>query len=190
MKKLLLILLVYATTSSYAQLEKGTKLVGLQFNLLVNDIYGAHTDLNFADKDYGLSISPTFGYALQRNWLVGAHAVLGFEYVKSSFPTYSITETSTDLGIAPFTRLYLDLTKDHKLKVFGLAALEIVNKNFHTKYNLSGGSTSSTTRNYGNVNGSLGAGFGYFGRKIVIDASASTTAIRLGFYKILGQRKK
>ncbi|MDB5209497.1 MAG: hypothetical protein JWQ30_324, partial [Sediminibacterium sp.] len=45
MKKLLLLLLVFSASSSYSQLEKGTKLVGLQFNLLVNDIYGAHTAL-------------------------------------------------------------------------------------------------------------------------------------------------
>ena len=113
MKKLLFILFLFVITTSNAQLEKGSKLVGLQTNLMINDMYGTRLALSFGSSrhDLGLNIVPTFGYALQRNWLVGAQATLGIESVKYKAlpPGYNHTDTYIDLGFAPFTRLYLDL---------------------------------------------------------------------------------
>jgi hypothetical protein len=64
--------------------------------------------------------------ALQRNWLVGAQATLGIETSKfnGGGAAYTSNYLFTDFGLAPFTRLYLDLTGNGRLKVFGVGALE------------------------------------------------------------------
>jgi hypothetical protein len=193
MKKLLLILGILTACVSYAQLEKGAKLVGLQTHLLANDMYNTHWGISFGSSGYdlGFNIVPTFGYALQRNWLIGAHTTFGIESIqyKGYGAGYDHTDTYIDLGFAPFTRLYLDLSRNKKWKLFGVAGYEIVyttTKNYYPQ-----GSFASTTHsNKTSGMGSLGGGFAYFGRKLIVDASMSNTALRLGFYRVLPSRKK
>lgn len=194
MKKILLAFLMFSFSTSYAQLqlEKGAKLAGVQLNLLVNDMY--YTMFEFGssgyDKYFGISIAPIYGVAIQRNWILGAQATLGIEdsKFKGGGIAYGANYLYTDFGLAPFTRLYLDITRNGKLKVFGAGALEF---NIATQRISYPGSAASTSRNSKTtINPSAGGGIAYFGRRISFDASMSTQALRIGFYKIIRPRKK
>ncbi|MEO8172433.1 MAG: hypothetical protein ABI581_05100 [Sediminibacterium sp.] len=193
MKKLFLILFVFSLTASNAQLEKGSKLAGVQLNLIVNDMY--YTKLGFGssgyEKYFGVSIAPVYGVAVQRNWIVGGQATLGIESWKfnAGGSSYTSDNLSTDLGLAPFTRLYLDITKAGRLKIFGTAAVEFNIASRRTSYpsSVSSGSSSSSKTT---LTPSAGGGIAYFARKISIDVSMSNTALRLGVYKVIPYRKK
>jgi hypothetical protein len=187
MKKLLPVLFLFVAASSYGQLEKGAMLIGVQTNFLaVNDsYYKTRTVIDFSGQIYGLTILPTFGYSLQRNWLIGAQATFG---IKSSTNTY-YTHFNTDLGIAPFSRYYLDLTKNKMWKLFAVAALEIVTTSSKRTYKAWG--TPLITHYYTTSTfGSIGGGVSYFSKKLIVDASFSNAALRLGFYRVLPSRKK
>lgn len=193
MKKLLLVFLLFSFSTSYAQLqlEKGAKLAGAQLNLLVNDMY--YTMFEFGNRGYekyfGISIAPTYGVAIKRNWIVGAQATLGIE--GSTFngwgSGYTTNYLYTDFGLAPFTRLYLDITRNGKLKIFGAGALEFNIASRRTSYS-GGGPASRLSKT--TINPSAGGGIAYFGRRISFDASMSTQALRIGFYKVIRPRKK
>ncbi len=191
MKKLFPVLLMFVFSTSYAQLEKGSKLAGVQLNLLVNDMY--YTSLGFGNSGYekyfGISLVPTYGYALHRNWLIGVQATVGFETSKfdaGGIP-YTSRTLSTDFGLAPFTRFYLDLTRKGKLKVFGTGALECNIASQRISYS-SGGSPGRFSKT--SLHPSLGGGIAYFGRRNSFDLSMSTQALRIGLYKVIGPHKK
>lgn len=191
MKKITLLLFTFSLSASYAQLEKGTQLAGAQLNLMVNDMY--YTKLEFGSSGYesyfGISIAPTYGYSVQRNWVLGVQATLGFE--SSRFTgggvTYAARTLYTDFGLAPFTRLYLDITGKGKLKVFGAGALECNIASERTSYQ-DGSVVSRFSKT--TVHPSLGGGIAYFGRRTSFDLSMSTEALRVGFYKIIRSPKK
>jgi hypothetical protein len=192
MKKILLILLTCSLSTSYAQLqlEKGAKLAGVQLNLMVNDMY--YTRLEFGssghDKYFGIGIVPTYAVALRRNWVVGAQATLGIETSKfdGGGTAYTANYLFTDFGLAPFTRLYLDLSGNGRLKVFGAGALEFNVASQRVTYPGFSPSRFSKT----SINPSVGGGIAYFGRSISIDLSMSTQALRIGFYRVIRSRKK
>jgi hypothetical protein len=190
MKKLLPIFLLFSLSTSYAQLDKGAGLAGAQLNLVVNDMY--YTALGFGssgyEKHFAISIAPTYGYALQRNWLLGLQATLGFE--SSTFngggAAYTSNTLNTDFGLAPFTRLYLDVIKNGKLKVFGVGALEFNIASRRISYEVGSPARFSKT----SINPSVGAGIAWFGRRTSFDISMSTQALRVGLYKVIQSRKK
>jgi hypothetical protein len=187
MKKLFLLLVIFIASKSHAQLNKGAQIAGIQFNLAVHDIY--YSRFNIGNNRFGLSLVPTYGYAIQNNWLIGLQATIGYQRIKSAeFTSFAQTVHYTDLGIAPFTRYYLDLTPNKKFKFYGLAALEL--NHAITKFTYTGGSAPATTSSsHTGVAGSIGAGLAYFGRKTGFDISGSTTAVRFGVYRIIGAKK-
>ncbi len=192
-KNILILLLILLSLTSQAQLEKGAQIAGIQLPLIVSDSY--FTQLKFSSsstkKDFGISVAPTYAFAIDHNWLLGVQATLGIETISysnsiSSFTTLS-KETYTDLGIAPFTRYYVDVSKNKHLKIFGVAALEINTAN--TKYTYTNGSTNGGG-SYTTTNGSIGGGLAWFGKKVSVDVSMSTTAFRLGIYHLFPGSKK
>lgn len=192
MKKLLPVFLMFLFSTSYAQLEKKSRLAGAQLNLLVNDMY--YTAFGFGssgyEKHFSISIVPTYGLAIQRNWLVGIQATLGFETSKfdGGGSAYTSRTLSTDFGLAYFTRLYLDITKKGNLKVFGVGALEANIASRRTSYPSGAGSSSRVSKT--SINPSIGGGVAYFGQRTSFDLSMSTQALRFGFYKVIHPRKK
>ncbi len=193
MKKYTFLLSFFIVSFTNAQLDKGSKLIGLQTHLAAHDMYVTRNAVSFgsAGHDLGLNLIPTYGYAVQRNWLIGAQATFGIQSTryKGFFAGFEQTDTYTDIGIAPFTRLYLDLTKNKKWKLFGVAAFEINRSGFRTHY--TGGSfPSKTYSSVTNGKGSIGGGLAYFGKKLTVDLSMSNTALRLGFYRANTGRKK
>lgn len=194
MKNLFLLIAVFLCIHSQAQLEKGSRIVGLQTNLIIGDIYSTLPELSIGstNKTYGLNLVPTMGWVVDRNWVIGGQATLGFWHEQNT-PPYPGAGTNIynyyDFGIAPFTRLYLDITKNKKWKGYGLAAIEFANmQRFYTNKNLSG--TSKSSDSYTNVKATVGIGFAYFGRKVAVDLNAAVTGLRLGVYKTFSPRKK
>lgn len=187
MKKLFLLALLFGAIQSDAQLSKGSHLAGLQLNLAVNDIYSVQ--FHAGTRGFGISGALTYGYAVANNWIAGAFATIGYDRAKDPmFTTYQTIYHATDLGIAPFTRYYLDLTTDKKLKFFGQAAVEINNVRIRNTYP-GGTAPAATTYSSTGVAASIGAGLGLFGRKMCYDFSVSTTAVRFGVYKVIGSKK-
>lgn len=187
MKKLFLLVLLFAALNSDAQLSKGSQLAGLQFNLAVNDLYSVQ--FHAGTRGFGLSGALTYGYAVADNWLAGAFVTIGYDRAKDPmFTTYQTIYHSRDLGIAPFTRYYLDITTDKKLKFFGQAAVEINNVRIRNTYE-GGTAPATTTYSSTGVAASIGGGLGYFGRKLCFDFSFTTQAMRFGLYKVIGAKK-
>jgi len=191
MKKMIFFIgvLLLVSSKSSAQLEKGAQLSGIQLNLLVNDMYSTRLVFrsNPVENDYGISIAPMFSFAVERNWLLGSQATLGIEHSKNTGGTISTTQTTTDLGLSAFTRVYLDISTNQKWKIFGIAALELNTATEKMSYSTG---AAFPANSYATTTGSLGGGFAYFGRKICIDLNMSNTALRFGIYRIFPGRKK
>lgn len=191
MKKLLLILALFSMVQGHSQLEKGASLAGVQLNLAAHDMYGARLSFRtgFMEKSFGISIAPTFSWALQHNWLLGSFATLGIENATNKGLGYSDQNILyTDLGLAAFTRYYVDISKNQKWKLFGLAALEMNTARSKISYDDNFGTTmhrSNTT-----IMGALGGGVSYFAKELAFDLSMSTTALRFGIYKMFPAGKK
>jgi hypothetical protein len=182
---LLIIICILSVTATQAQsqLEKGNKLIGLQFTLIPSDHYYTYPALSFGSTSstYGLSVTPTYGVALQRNWVVGGQATLGFVYDKYNDGPNSSVDRYFDAGIAPFTRLYLDISRNGKFKLFGAGSIEFTYRQHTDTYNYGSGS-SKTTYSESGLHAGLGFGLAYFGNGLSVDMSVSSTGLRMGFY--------
>lgn len=190
-KQILILALITIGINAHAQLEKGKHVVGLQLPLIVNDMY--FTRLAFSSSsgntDYGISINPSYAFVAEHNWLIGAQATLGIETLKYNNNTgQPRTETYTDLGIAPFTRYYIDISKKGDFKIFGVAAIEFNTAN--SKYTYSNSSFPNNGPSFSSTTGSLGGGIAWFGKRVAFDASMSNTALRLGIYQVFSGKKK
>lgn len=195
MKNLFLLIAVCLCIHSQAQLEKGSRMVGLQTNLIIGDMYTTLPELSVGSNrsTYGLNLVPTIGWAVDRNWIIGGQATLGFWHDRRS-PQYVGAGTNIndyyDFGVAPFTRLYLDITKNKKWKGYGLAAIEFANTQRFYKNKNQGGTIQRSSDSFTEVKGTIGIGFAYFGRKVAVDLNAAVTGLRLGVYKTFAPRKK
>ena len=190
-KQILILILVIMGVTTQAQLEKGKHVVGIQLPLIVNDMYFTRLAFNTGspEKDFGISINPTYAYLIEQNWLIGAQATVGIETLKyNNSIGLQNTETYTDLGIAPFTRYYVDISKKGRIKVFGVAAIELNTAN--SRYTYSNSSSPNNGPSFSSTTSSLGGGIAWFGKKISIDASISNTALRLGIYQVFSGKKK
>ncbi len=190
MKTVLLILSFFLVFTLQAQLERGNKLVGLQTNLIPGDIFSTYPTLAIGSSNttYGLNLVPTMGVAIQRNWLIGGQATVGFLREKGPSGYYN-DNTYYDLGIAPFTRLYLDLSRAGKMKFFGMASAELAYTSSSLRYSDNVGPVFTSKYSQVNLRGSLGIGFAYFGQKTSVDLNASVAGLRLGVYKIIRAKK-
>lgn len=184
MKKAVLIICMVWSAAANAQLEKGNKLAGLQFDLVEGDIYYSYPALSFGNNfsRYGFSVTPTYGVALERNWIVGGQATLGFLNRKTDYGTNKSSNHFSDLGIGPFTRLYLDLSRNGKFKLYGMGSLELSYHRHKARYESGGSVTSESVYTDGGLDATLGLGVGYFGSKIAVDLNVSALGLRMGFY--------
>ncbi len=184
MKKLLLSLTFFTAITANAQLNKGNKLVGLQMNLTDGGIYASYPALSFGSTHdrYGFNLIPTYGVAVERNWVIGGQATIGYLRNTTEYGAQVNRNTNFDIGIGPFTRLYLDITRNGKFKAFGMASVELSN---HThKYRFTDHDVTIIESNANNtqLNGTIGLGLAYFGKKISIDLNVSEHGLRIGFY--------
>jgi hypothetical protein len=162
-----------------AQLEKGRHFAGVQTTLLISDLYNTYLSIasNEIESAYGMNLVPTYGWAVSRNWLIGAQVNIG--YLKSTLHSSKTVTHYYDLGFTPYTRLYFDLSRNQRFKAFGQLGLEIAG----TKSRTDNGVTSQGTQ----IAGSYGGGLSYFFNKLALDLNISGAGIRFGVYKTFGQ---
>jgi hypothetical protein len=188
MKNTLLIIiciLSVSATQAQSQLAKGEKLAGLQFTLIEGDHYYSYPALSFGSNHstYGLNITPTYGMALKRNWVVGGQVTLGFVHDKYNDGYGTSLTKYYDAGIAPFTRLYLDILRNGKLKLFGVGSIELTYHSRDYSYSTSSGSGGTESNSSEtSLHAALGFGVAYFGNGLSVDMSVSGLGLRMGFY--------
>jgi hypothetical protein len=178
-------MLTVTSVQAQSQLEKGKKLVGFQVNLIESDLYYTHPALSFGSttSSFGMNLIPTYAVALQRNWLVGGQATLGYNYYKYEDGGNTSVDKYFDAGIGPFTRLYLDLLRNGKLKLFGNGSVELIYHKRQSSYNTTYSSTPAiTNQTETSLNAALGFGLAYFGNGLSVDMSISNLGLRMGFY--------
>lgn len=201
MKKtqILLVLAIFIMSAANAQLEKGARLVGIQTNIAEGDLYYSSLMLrvNKDYKDLGINIVPTFGWVVEKNWVIGGQITAGsasYSYPSNWSGGVNIARTKStylDLGIAPFTRYYIDITRNQKIKLFGMASMEIAYGRYKMQVKQNNGNIIATNSdNTVNLDGSIGFGMAYFGKRGSLDLNLSNMGLRLGLYKVLPTNRK
>jgi outer membrane protein len=89
-----------------AQTEKGRWMVGLSVGSLT---YQEQPSTNY--KAFSISLSPSAGYFVINNLLVGTGLPLSLSTSKTDNPGLPIKSTSTGIGLAPFVRYYFGESK-------------------------------------------------------------------------------
>lgn len=191
-KQITIICFFIASFATAQQLPQGSKLVGVQTCIAAGDLYYNSLIISAGQgrSELGILLTPTYGWFLAENWLVGGQLTLGvgrssYDY----FPSSSLKNTTNffDFGIAPFTRYYIDITRNKKFKFFGMASLEFIHGS-STQKNTGIINTYKYTSN--NIDGSIGFGTAFFGKKMGGDLSVSNMGLRFGLYKIINKKNK
>ncbi len=94
------ILFILISSTAFGQTEKGSKLLGGNFHLSM--------DNSFSYKTYIVSASPNLGIFLTNNFALGG--ALNFKYIEGADSRY------IKIGIAPFFRYYFELSKNKDQK--------------------------------------------------------------------------
>jgi hypothetical protein len=184
--------------------DRGAKAVGIQIGVAGGYPINSVTILDISNdsKDYGLLALPSYGWFVERNFLVGASAIIGFSNYSSfndsydystsppSVTRYQYKGRSIDLGLAPFLRYYVPLGKRNVVSLFGQGSLPV----FYSK------SRNETTPNqinnwYSNQQGikviaSLGLGVSVNGRLGSLEINGNNTGLYIGVQKYLTIKKK
>jgi len=176
-------------TSVFAQgIQKGDKFFGLQTNLAYTDLYGTYLDLSFSNnqKRIGFHLAPTWQWAVDNNFVLGTAAHIGFnsEKYKNDFwvPGGEQKYEVFDIGANAFSRYYIDITRNKKLKFFGLAGFHLAYTSWEGSYRGFGSSNSDRELL---LKGSFGFGAAYSSRRGIIDLNISNAGFFLGVHKKL-----
>lgn len=126
MKKLLLGLFVIAAISVNAQIEKGKKFAGINFNAGKTGGFVSNSSTVTASQSvFSFRFLPKVGMMLSDN--LGLGIAMGYDYKKTTTPndlgTYTQIERDGKFLITPFLRYYKNVTE--KFYLFGQAALPI-----------------------------------------------------------------
>lgn len=175
---------------AFNPVDKGNKQVGIQMMLSYTDMYGSSTELkvNNDEKTYGLHVAGSYGWFLERGWLMGLQTNVGF-YHNDYFTKeqWGYNEKAFDFSITPMTRYYFTIDKKHRFKPFLLAGMPIVYSSQSIDY-------SSNTPDYDNeyleLRGTFGGGAAYFGKAGSIEMNVSNMGFYIGVNKFIQSRKK
>ncbi len=179
--------------SSY--FDKGNKIAGIE--LAIAGDYNTYLQLNITknNKDYGLLLLPSYGWFVEKNWMIGLQALTGFSSNKYK-NAYNTTQSSSkytdrEFGIAPLTRYFIPLGKRNIVSIFGEASLPLV-------YSSSKGETKQTgtfpfNNSYSNnelsLRGNMGLGVSLNGHFGSLEINANTAGLYIGFHKYINRKK-
>jgi hypothetical protein len=189
----LMTILAYNFVQSQA-IDKGDKFFGLQTNLASTDLYYTYLDLSLSknEKRVGFHLAPTWQWAVENNFVVGTAAHVGFNSEKSnfnfSFPSNEYKFEALDLGVNAFSRYYIDVIRNKKLKLFGLAGIHVAYSSWKSNYTNIGWPNNSSSTNETFVRGSIGFGAAYASKKGMIELNISNAGFFLGIHKKLKGR--
>ncbi len=190
MKTVLLLLGLITVISGHTQLEQGSKIVGIQTTLTKGNTYATY--LAMSSKPYaarfGMDAAPMIGWAIARNWVIGGQATFG-TFVKTDKTTSPwVRQIYYDLGLAPFTRVYIDVIKSGRVKIFGTGSVEFVYQ-VRKVASQSGNTEFAITTNDTFMGAAAGGGLAYFGKRISLDAQYGNLGFRIGLYRTFGAVK-
>lgn len=161
-----LLLVTVSLSISTAQTEKGRWTVGAQ----VGDINYSRNPSSYRSRTFRVSLSPSAGYFVADNFVVGLTLPVDYSHYQVSVVPNSALNfaevISTQVGLAPFARLYIGKAK---LRPFVDASVGYSQQWFSsTNFN-----SSQETRLTGRaLNYSASAGVAYFiNRSLSLDAS-------------------
>lgn len=217
---LLVISFLVISTSLFAQKEerpsyrnyfdRGTHAVGIQVGIVggypINSVTAL--DISKTNKFYGLLLLPSYGWFIERNFIVGAQAILGFNYDSYTNTNYDYstnpprfvseyknTSKGTDLGIAPYLRYYVPLGKRNVVSLFGQGSFPVIYSSYKTE--VTPPQTNPNWYNYRNNDeeglrliASLGLGVAVNGRFGSLEINGNNTGLYIGFQKYLFAKKK
>jgi hypothetical protein len=198
MKKLLLNIFIASIlkVSAFAQpafnpVEKGNKQAGLQIMIAPTDMFWSETALNINkdNKTYGLHVAGSYGWFVERGWMIGLQSNVGFYHSEYNINMqWGYEEKVFDISIAPMTRYYFTVDKKHRFKPFLFAGLPIVYTSENRKYNNPG--NMDVKDEYLELRGTFGFGAAYFGKAGSIEMNLSNMGLFLGVNKFIQPRKK
>jgi hypothetical protein len=182
MKKLCILFFLGICLHGSAQITKGSWVAGVQTTLLNGDFYNTYPAFSSAGngKERGFNLIPSVYYGIATNWLAGLEVYAGYNSLHD--PLVSGGKNSYryfDLGIAPVTRYYLNISKNGYWKLYGLAGAALVNNHVTTVYTYGQSGTNHIA-----VTALAGAGAAYAGKRYMVDAGISVTGIHMGVYRV------
>lgn len=180
--------------SSY--FDKGNKTAGIE--ICIAGDYNTILQLDFSknSKNLGLLLLPSYGWFVQKNWMIGIQGLAGYAYNKyqniyTTSPSIS-KYTDTDFGIAPLTRYFVPIGKRNIVSIFAQAALPLVYSSSKRETKQTGG-TNPYNSSYKNteltLRGNMGLGVSLNGHLGSIEINANTSGLFLGFHKYIGRNK-
>lgn len=184
--------------------DRGAKAIGIQIGVAGGYPINSVTilDISKDSKDYGLLTLPSYGWFVERNFLVGVSAIIGFSQYSSSSNSYDYSTNpptvtnyqykgrNLDLGLAPFLRYYVPLGKRNVVSLFGQGSLPLIYSKSKSE------STPNQINNwYSNQEGmkviaSLGIGVSVNGRLGSLEINGNNTGLYIGVQKYLNFKKK
>ncbi len=217
---LLVISFLLVSTSLFAQkeerpsyrnyFERGNRAFGVQIGIAggypINSVTAL--DISKTNKFYGLLLLPSYGWFIERNFIVGAQAILGFNYDSYSYSNYDYstnpprlisdyknTSKGTDLGIAPFLRYYVPLGKRNVVSLFGQGSFPVLYSSYKTEVTPPQTNPNFPYYRYNDEEGlkliaSLGIGVSVNGRFGSLEINGNNTGLYIGFQKYLFPKKK
>lgn len=189
--------------------ERGSRAIGIQIGVAggypINSI--TILDISNDSRDYGLLALPSYGWFVERNFLVGASAIIGFNNYSSTNYSYDystnpprVTEYKSegrnlDLGLAPFLRYYVPLGKRNVVSVFGQGSFPILYSRTRNETTPIQTNNNWYSDRYNNQEGlkliaSLGVGVSVNGRFGSLEVNANNTGLYIGLQKYLSFKKK
>jgi len=162
-----LVMLVMGSALAQAQTEKGRWTVGAQ----VGNLGYSGSSEPFRSRSFSMSLSPSAGYFVAKNLVIGASVPISYSYGSNDVPNNDRSEFSGfGVGLAPFARYYVGAAK---LRLFLSASVDF--QQFwlsSTRF----GAREAQRSNFNATNYSVGGGAAYFiNNTVSLDASLNYT---------------
>jgi hypothetical protein len=162
--------------------EKGNTQANIQLMLTPTDLFWSETALNISKdtKMYGLHLAGGYNWFIENGWSLGvqAHAGVLRERRNMNDP-WGYENNVVDIALAPITRYYFNIGRKHRFKPFLFAALPVVFTSDQYKNNSPSFPYSRNEQTLA-LQGSLGFGAAYFGRKGSLELHLSNMGFNLG----------
>lgn len=177
---------------AFNPVEKGNRQAGLQMMIAPTDMYWSETNLDISDqyKSYGLHLAGSYGWFLERGWLLGLQLNGGFYHeVYDKDSPWGYETKAFDASIAPMTRYYFTVDRKHRFKPFLFAGIPIVytkKEDVYNDPNNQGGGKDE----YLELRGTFGLGAAYFGKAGSIEMNLSNMGLFVGVNKFIQWKGK
>lgn len=189
--------------------ERGNKVLGLQLGIAGEYPINSVTvlDINESNKRYGLLALPSFGWFIERNFVIGGQAIVGFNHESYAYSNYDYsvnppryigdfknTSKGVDLGVAPFARYYVPLGRRNVVSLFGQGSFPVLYSSYESGSNYPSSYPGWSNYRYKEeglkLMASLGGGVSINGRFGSFEVNANNTGLYFGYQRYFGSKGK